>query len=74
MCFTCPSFTLPLQVGSFCLSEESSGSDAFALKTTAERVGSTYVLNGTKMWISNAKQAGLFFVMANVNPELVSIL
>jgi len=56
-------------LGSFCLSEWSSGSDAFALKTRAELVGNKYVLNGTKAWITNAKQAGLFIVTANIAPE-----
>ena len=59
------------QVGSFCLSESESGSDAFALKTTAKQVGNDeFILNGSKMWISNAKEAGVFLVFANVNPEL----
>ena len=56
-------------MGSFCLSEWGSGSDAFALKTKAEKKGDKYILNGTKAWITNAKQAGLFVVMANVAPE-----
>lgn len=56
-------------IGSFCLSEPSSGSDAFALKTTAVKNGDYYTINGNKMWISNAKYAGVFFVMANVNPS-----
>ena len=94
-------------LGSFCLSEASSGSDAFALKTTAkvtrqhpllcmyvctyfqrmcvcvcvcvcmrtcvhgvfvaQESGSDYILNGNKLWITNAKEAGLFLVMANVD-------
>ncbi|XP_061412167.1 short/branched chain specific acyl-CoA dehydrogenase, mitochondrial [Lethenteron reissneri] len=56
-------------VGSFCLSEEGSGSDAFAMKTRAEKRGDHFLLNGTKMWISNAEHAGLFLVMANAAPE-----
>ena len=44
-------------LGAFCLSEASSGSDAFALKCTASRVGDDYELNGEKMWISNSKEA-----------------
>ena len=51
------------------MSESSSGSDAFALKTTAVKQGDFYVINGNKMWISNAQYAGVFFVMANVNPS-----
>eukprot|EP01080_Neovahlkampfia_damariscottae_P004513 gene4513-7891_t len=54
-------------IGSFCLSEAGSGSDAFALRTKAEEKSDHYVLNGEKMWISNSKEAGLFIVMANVD-------
>lgn len=57
-------------VGSFALSEAESGSDAFALKTTATKQGDYYVLNGTKAWITNGDEAGIFLVMANVNPAL----
>jgi len=56
-------------VSSFCLSEAGSGSDAFALKTTAVKDGDHYVLNGEKMWISSAVESGVFLVMANANPE-----
>jgi len=57
---------------SFCLSEPGSGSDAFgALKATATKIeGRRYRLNGEKAWISNAKEAGLFLVMANADPSL----
>jgi len=54
-------------VGSFCLSEASSGSDAFALKTKAQRSGNEYIINGTKLWISNAPEAKVFVVMANID-------
>jgi len=54
------------------LSEAGSGSDAFALKTTAVKDGSDYVLNGSKMWISNSDHAGVFLVMANAEPSAVS--
>lgn len=60
------------QVASFCLTEPTSGSDAFALKTTAEKRGDYYVLNGTKMWISNAEISGVYLVMANANPTIVN--
>lgn len=56
-------------VGSFCLTEPSSGSDAFSLKTTARKEGDGYVINGTKMWISNSDIAGIYLVMANANPD-----
>lgn len=54
-------------VGSYALSEASSGSDAFALQTRAELQGDHYVLNGQKLWITNAKEAGIFIVFASVN-------
>ncbi|KAE8284150.1 Short/branched chain specific acyl-CoA dehydrogenase, mitochondrial [Larimichthys crocea] len=56
-------------IGSFCLSEAEAGSDAFALKTRAEKHKDYYVINGSKMWISNAEHAGVFLVMANVDPS-----
>jgi Acyl-CoA dehydrogenases len=55
------------------LSEPQSGTDAFALKTVAVKDGSDYVLNGSKMWISNSDIAGVFIVMANANPSAVSL-
>lgn len=57
------------KIGAYALSEASSGSDAFALKTRAEDMGSHFVLNGNKMWITNAAEADLFIVFANANPE-----
>ncbi|VDP91952.1 unnamed protein product [Echinostoma caproni] len=56
-------------VGSFCLSEADSGSDAFSLRTIATKDGSDYVISGCKTWISNSHEAGLFVVMANANPS-----
>uniref|UniRef100_A0A674PQA9 Short/branched chain specific acyl-CoA dehydrogenase, mitochondrial n=1 Tax=Takifugu rubripes TaxID=31033 RepID=A0A674PQA9_TAKRU len=56
-------------IGSFCLSEAEAGSDAFSLKTRAEKHKDYYVINGSKMWISNAEHAGVFLVMANVDPS-----
>ncbi|KAL3313554.1 hypothetical protein Ciccas_007840 [Cichlidogyrus casuarinus] len=56
-------------VGSFCLSEVASGSDAFSLKTVAKPDGDDYVISGSKLWISNSVEAGLFLVMANAAPE-----
>ena len=52
-------------MGAFCLSETGSGSDAFALKCSAKRDGDDWILNGEKMWITNAEHAGLFIVHAN---------
>lgn len=56
-------------VGAYCLSETSSGSDAFALKSTAVKEGNGYRLNGAKLWITNANEADIFIVFANANPE-----
>jgi butyryl-CoA dehydrogenase/short/branched chain acyl-CoA dehydrogenase len=56
-------------VCSYALSEASSGSDAFALTTTARPDGSDYILNGRKLWISNAAEAGLFIVFTTVDPS-----
>ena len=55
---------------SYALSEAASGSDAFALATTATADGDTYILNGSKLWISNAGESGLFIVFATVDPSL----
>jgi alkylation response protein AidB-like acyl-CoA dehydrogenase len=54
-------------VGAYALSEAGSGSDAFALQTRADRRGDSYVLNGRKLWITNAKEAGVFIVFATVD-------
>jgi short-chain 2-methylacyl-CoA dehydrogenase len=56
-------------VGSFCLSEPSSGSDAFALKTKAEKTPDGYKINGSKMWITNSMEANFFIVFANLFPD-----
>jgi butyryl-CoA dehydrogenase/short/branched chain acyl-CoA dehydrogenase len=55
--------------GAYALSEAGSGSDAFALQTRAEPVDGGYRLNGRKLWISNAREAGLFVVFATVDPS-----
>jgi alkylation response protein AidB-like acyl-CoA dehydrogenase len=56
-------------VGAYALSEAASGSDAFALQTRAQLRGDEYVLNGRKLWITNGKEAGLFVLMATVDPS-----
>jgi len=55
-------------VGAYALSEANSGSDAFGLQTRAVLKGSEYVLNGRKLWITNAKEAGLFVLFATLDP------
>lgn len=54
-------------VGAYALSEADSGSDAFGLQTRAVLKGSEYVLNGRKLWITNAKEAGLFVLFATLD-------
>lgn len=56
-------------VGAYCLSEAGSGSDAFALSCRATQDGNDWVVNGQKLWITNGKEAEVFIVFANVDPE-----
>lgn len=55
-------------IGSFCLTEPDAGSDAGSVATSATLDGDTYVLNGTKRYITNAPQAALFTVFARTDP------
>ena len=57
-------------VGSYALSEAGAGSDAFALTTSARKVDGGWVLDGQKLWITNAAEAGLFLVFATVDASL----
>ncbi len=57
-------------IGSFCLTVPDVGSDSAAVKTTAERDGDFYILNGTKRYITNASRAGTFTVMARTNQDI----
>ncbi len=56
-------------LGAYALSEAGSGSDAFALSCRAEEQPDHWILNGQKLWITNAGEAELFIVFANVNPD-----
>jgi short/branched chain acyl-CoA dehydrogenase len=56
-------------IGAYALSEAGSGSDAFGLALKAEDKGGEWVLNGQKLWITNAAEAGIFIVFANANPD-----
>ncbi|HEX4310897.1 MAG TPA: acyl-CoA dehydrogenase [Acidobacteriaceae bacterium] len=56
-------------VCAYALSEAGSGSDAFSLTTQARADGKHFVLNGRKLWISNAMEADMFLVFATVNPD-----
>ncbi len=57
------------KIGAYGLSEASSGSDAFALQTTAKKDGDHYILNGRKLWITNSNEADIFVIFANVDPS-----
>jgi len=57
------------KLSSFCLSESSSGSDAFALKTRATKDGDNWIINGSKMWITNSYEADIFLIFANIDPS-----
>lgn len=56
-------------LGAFCLTEASSGSDAGSLKTKAKLVDDHYVINGSKMFITNGGEADVYIVFANTAPE-----
>jgi alkylation response protein AidB-like acyl-CoA dehydrogenase len=57
-------------VGAYALSEANAGSDAFAMASRAVSDGDDYILNGRKLWITNAAEAGLFIVFANTDPHV----
>jgi len=56
-------------IGAYALSEAASGSDAFAMQTRAVDGGDHFVINGRKLWITNGKEAEIFVLFANANPE-----
>ena len=56
-------------VGAYALTESASGSDAFALRCRAAADGDDWVLTGNKLWITNANEADIFLVFANVDPD-----
>ncbi len=58
------------EVGSYCLTEANSGSDAFAMQARAVDKGDHFLVTGKKIFITNAKEASIFVVFANANPEL----
>ena len=57
-------------IASFALTEPDAGSDAASLRSSAVRDGDVYVLNGTKRYITNAPEAGIFTVMARTDPTI----
>ena len=64
-----PKFATGEIIGSFALTEPDAGSDAMSLKTSAEKIGNKYIINGTKRYITNAPSADVFSVMARTKPE-----
>lgn len=58
------------KIGAFSLSESNAGSDAGATQTTAKKVGDKWILNGSKLWATNGKQAEVFVLIASTEPEL----
>ena len=57
-------------VGALAMSEPNSGSDVTSMKLRAEKKGDRYILNGSKMWITNGPSADVIVVYAKTNPEL----
>jgi acyl-CoA dehydrogenase len=57
----------PLQAA-YCVTEPGAGSDVAGAKTRATKMGADYVINGSKMWITNAGRANWFFVLAKTDP------
>jgi alkylation response protein AidB-like acyl-CoA dehydrogenase len=57
------------KVGAYALSEAGSGSDAFAMQTRAADRGDHFIISGQKLWITNGKEAEIFVLFANANPE-----
>lgn len=63
-------FTQSYKIAAFCLTEPGNGSDAGGLKTTVKDEGDTVLINGNKMWITNAGYADLFVIYATTDPAL----
>lgn len=64
-----PALATGKHVGAFALSEPSSGSDAASLRTTAKKVDGGYLINGTKLWITQADTADVIILMARTGAE-----
>ena len=67
---TCPELISGEQVGALAMSEPGAGSDVISMKLKAEDKGGYYLLNGTKMWITNGPDADTMVVYAKTEPEL----
>ncbi|GAB4296902.1 MAG: acyl-CoA dehydrogenase family protein [Ignavibacteriaceae bacterium] len=69
-----PSLTSGKKIASFALTEPEAGSDAFNLKTSAKKKGNKWVLNGTKIWITNAGIADVFSVFARTEKGITGFV
>jgi len=67
--FLAPMVSEPL-MAAYCVTEPDAGSDVAGIRTTAKKVGDKYIMNGSKMWITNAGYAAWFFVLAKTDPAL----
>lgn len=56
-------------VAAYCVTEPGAGSDVAGLKTKAEKKGNEWIINGTKMWITNGGVANWYFLLARTNPD-----
>jgi acyl-CoA dehydrogenase len=63
-------FTQEFRIASFCLTEPGNGSDAGGIKTQIKDDGDHWIVNGEKMWITNAGYANLFVVYGTIDPAL----
>ena len=61
--------TEEFQLAAYCVTEPGAGSDVAGLRTRAEKQGDAYVINGEKMWITNASVASWYFVLAKTDPD-----
>lgn len=62
-----PDLASGARIGSYCLTEPNAGSDAASLRVSARLDGDHFVLNGTKIWVTNGGHAGLFLVYARTD-------
>jgi alkylation response protein AidB-like acyl-CoA dehydrogenase len=65
-----PNLAQAKYIGAYCLSEPGSGSDAANMSTVAKRIGDEWVLNGTKSWITNGGESGVYLVYAVSNLDV----
>ena len=68
--FSSLTFTEEFKIASFCLTEPGNGSDAAGIKTSIKDGGDHWIINGEKMWITNAGYADQFVVYGTIDPTL----